>query len=282
MKKISVIGAGTMGASIAQVFAMADCEVALCDRGMEYVERGKGIIEGSLQYMVKKEKISERQKEKILSQIVFTDQLGVCAGSELVIEAIYESMEAKQEIFKALEQVVEEDTILATNTSSLSITAIGNALCHKERFLGMHFFNPANIMKLVEVVSGMHTDPGVAARIMQESHNIGKTPVCVKEHAGFVVNRILIPMINEAIGVYADGAATVQDIDTAMKLGANHPIGPLALGDMIGLDVVLAIMEVLQTETGDDKYRAHPLLRKMVRGGLLGQKSGRGFYIYEK
>ncbi|WP_066645262.1 3-hydroxyacyl-CoA dehydrogenase family protein [Christensenella timonensis] len=282
MKKISVIGAGTMGASIAQVFAMADCEVALCDRGMEYVERGKGIIEGSLQYMVKKEKISERQKEKILSQIVFTDQLGVCAGSELVIEAIYESMEAKQEIFKALEQVVEEDTILATNTSSLSITAIGNALCHKERFLGMHFFNPANIMKLVEVVSGMHTDPGVAARIMQESHNIGKTPVCVKEHAGFVVNRILIPMINEAIGVYADGAATVQDIDTAMKLGANHPIGPLALGDMIGLDVVLAIMEVLQTETGDDKYRAHPLLRKMVRGGLLGQKSGQGFYIYEK
>ncbi len=282
MKKISVIGAGTMGASIAQVFAMADCEVALCDRGMEYVERGKGLIETSLRYMVKKEKISERQKEKILSQIVFADQLGVCAGSELVIEAIYESMEAKQEIFKELEQVVEEDTILATNTSSLSITAIGNALCHKERFLGMHFFNPANIMKLVEVVSGMHTDPGVAARIVQESHNIGKTPVCVKEHAGFVVNRILIPMINEAIGVYADGAATVQDIDTAMKLGANHPIGPLALGDMIGLDVVLAIMEVLQTETGDDKYRAHPLLRKMVRGGLLGQKSGQGFYIYEK
>lgn len=282
MKKISVIGAGTMGASIAQVFAMADCEVALCDRAMEYVERGKGIIDKSLQYMVKKEKISERQKQEILTKIVFTDQLDTCAGSELVVEAVYESMDAKQEIFQALEPIVDEDTVLATNTSSLSVTEIGNVLRHRERFLGMHFFNPANIMKLVEVVAGMHTQPEVSARIMQVARNIGKTPVCVKEHAGFVVNRILIPMINEAIGVYADGVATAQDIDTAMKLGANHPIGPLALGDMIGLDVVLAIMEVLQAETGDGKYRPHPLLRKMVRGGLLGQKSGQGFYIYEK
>ncbi|MEA5003520.1 MAG: 3-hydroxyacyl-CoA dehydrogenase NAD-binding domain-containing protein [Christensenella sp.] len=282
MKKIAVIGAGTMGASIAQVFAMADREVVLADRSMADVGRGRDIICDSLLYMMAKEKISERQKDEILTRINFTDNMEECGGSDLVVEAIYENMEAKREMFGALEKIVGSDTILASNTSSLSITEIGNGLKYRERFLGMHFFNPANIMKLVEVVSGMHTAPAVVERIVKTAREVGKTPICVKEHAGFVVNRILIPMINEAIGVYADDVSSVQDIDTAMKLGSNQPIGPLALGDMIGLDVVLAIMEVLQAETGEDKYRPHPLLKKMVRGGLLGKKTKQGFYSYEK
>ncbi len=282
MEKIAVIGAGTMGASIAQVFAMADREVVLMDRSVQEVQRGKDIICDSLLYMVKKEKISERQKEEIFTRIVFTDHMEDCGESDLVVEAIYENLQVKHEVFQKLENIVRADTILASNTSSLSITEIGNALEHKERFAGMHFFNPANIMKLVEVVSGMHTAPETMERVVATACNVGKTPVCVKEHAGFVVNRILIPMINEAIGVYADGVSSVRDIDTAMRLGANHPIGPLALGDMIGLDVVLAIMEVLHQETGEDKYRPYPLLKKMVRGGLLGKKTKRGFYLYEK
>ena len=280
MEKISVIGAGTMGASIAQVFATAGYRVVLADTGLEQVRKGKNMISSSLQYLANKEKITQEQRDAILNRIEITDRLCECAQSGLVVEAVYEDVLAKQEIFRQLEQIVDKDAILATNTSSISVTQIGSVLKHRERFAGMHFFNPAHRMKLVEVVGGVHTDMEVVSCIIQIAEEIGKTPVYVKENAGFVVNRILIPMINEAIGVYADGVAQAQDIDTAMKLGANHPLGPLALGDMIGLDVVLAIMQVLQEETGEDKYRPHPLLKKMVRGGVLGKKSGVGFYTY--
>lgn len=280
MEQVSVIGAGAMGACIAQVFAMRGYTVVLADRAMEFTQKGYEIIDGNLGYLLRKEKISAEQKKEYLGNIHKTDKLTDCAESLLAIEAAAESLKVKQDIFRGLEGILGEDAILATNTSSISITQIACVLNKKNRFAGMHFFNPAHIMKLVEVVGGMDTDDGTIKKLCAIAEEIGKVPVQVNESAGFVVNRLLIPMINEAIGLLAEGVAQREAIDLAMKLGASHTMGPLALSDLIGNDIVLAIMEVLHAETGDDKYRAHPHLKKMVRAGLLGKKTGRGFYDY--
>ena len=277
---VGIIGAGTMGSGIAQAFAQCEgFEVRLCDITAELALRGKGRIENQLMKRVQKGKMDAAAAEAVLNRIS-TGTKDICSDCDLSVEAAFESMDVKKQTFEELQAIAKPTCIFASNTSSLSITEIGAKL--DRPLVGMHFFNPAPVMKLVEVIAGINTPRELVDQVKAIAVSLGKTPVEVNEAAGFVVNRILIPMINEAVGVYAEGVASAEDIDTAMKLGANHPIGPLALGDMIGLDVVLAIMEVLQSETGDPKYRPHPLLRKMVRGGLLGVKSGQGFFTYSK
>ena len=281
MEKIFVLGAGTMGAGIVQAFAQKGYEVIVRDIKDEFVERGLTGINKNLSKLVSKGKMTEETKEDILSRISGTTDMNLAEDCDLVVEAAIENMKIKKEIFAELDKICKPETILASNTSSLSITEVASATNRPEKVIGMHFFNPAPVMKLVEIIRGMATSQETFDFVKGLSLAIGKEPVEVAEAPGFVVNRILIPMINEASFILQEGIASVEDIDTAMKFGANHPMGPLALGDLIGLDVCLAIMDVLYNETGDNKYRASSTLRKYVRAGWLGRKTGRGFYNYK-
>lgn len=273
-----MIGAGTMGTGISQVFAQTNgYNVLLCSSNIESAKSGMKKIEKHLKRCVDKGKL----EAKVAAEILAKTRVGVlndCKNCDMIIETIPENLEKKKILLKKMQDICKESCIFATNTSSLSITEIGEDI--RQSVIGIHFFNPASIMKLVEVTPGPHTSKEVIEKVMNITNEIGKTPIEVKENAGFIVNRLLIPMINDAIGLYADGIASAEDIDSAMKLGANHPLGPLQLGDFIGLDVCLAIMEVLQKENGNLKFCPHPLLKKMVDDGLLGKKAGKGFYIY--
>ena len=279
--KVGIIGAGTMGSGIAQAFAQCDAveKVYLCDIKQEFADGGYAKIKKQLDKRVARGKMEQAAADQILGKIQ-TGLNAICTDADLIVEAALENMKIKQDCFRDLQDniVKNPDCIFASNTSSLSITEIGKGL--SKPIVGMHFFNPAPVMKLVEVIAGMNTPKETVEKVKEISVALGKTPVQVNEAAGFVVNRILVPMINEGICVYAAGVSDIEGIDTAMKLGCNHPMGPLELGDYIGLDIVLAIMDVIYHETGDSKDRACPLLRKMVRGGHLGVKTGIGFYDY--
>ena len=277
MKNVGVIGAGKMGQGIANAFATAGYNVTVCDIKIEWAQNGINKIGAKLDKLVSREKITAEKAEGIKANLTAGEYKDL-ADCDLIVEAVLEKMEIKKDLFKTLDEICKEDCIFGTNTSSLSVTEIANGIKHN--VIGMHFFNPADRMKLVEVISGENTPVETKEAIIECSKSLGKTPVEVAEGPGFVVNRILIPMINEACFIYQEGLASVEDIDTAMKLGANHPMGPLALGDLIGLDIVLDVMEVLYTETGDPKYRPCTLLKKMVRAGKLGQKTKQGFYSY--
>lgn len=277
MKNVGVIGAGTMGQGIANAFATAGYNVTVCDIKIEWAQNGINKIGAKLDKLVSRKKITAEKAEGIKANLTAGEYKDL-ADCDLIVEAVLEKMEIKKDLFKTLDEICKEDCIFGTNTSSLSVTEIANGIKHN--VIGMHFFNPADRMKLVEVISGENTPVETKEAIIEYSKSLGKTPVEVAEGPGFVVNRILIPMINEACFIYQEGLASVEDIDTAMKLGANHPMGPLALGDLIGLDIVLDVMEVLYTETGDPKYRPCTLLKKMVRAGKLGQKTKQGFYSY--
>lgn len=277
--KIGIIGTGTLGPSIAQVFSQCDeIEVVYLCKGRESSKKdGKASLQKNFGRLVEKGKISQEEADKCFGKIVFGPKT-VLADADLVVEAVAENLDIKKAVFKEIDGICKPSCVFSTNTSSLKIKAIGEELSRP--LAGMHFFNPAPVMKLVEVVSSDNTPQEIVDFLMDTAVKIGKTPVSVKEAPGFIVNHILIPMINEGISIYAEGIASVEDIDTAMKLGANHPMGPLALGDLIGLDVVLAILEIMLKETGDPKYKPESMLRKMVREGKLGRKTGEGFYKY--
>lgn len=277
MKNIGVIGAGTMGQGIANAFATAGYNVTVCDIKIEWAQGGIDKISAKLDKLVSREKMTAEKADGIKANLKAGEYKDL-ADCDVIVEAVLEKMDIKKDLFKTLDEICKDDCIFATNTSSLSVTEIANGIKHP--VIGMHFFNPADRMKLIEVISGENTPVETKDAIIALSKDLGKTPVEVSEGPGFVVNRILIPMINEACFIYQEGLASVEDIDTAMKLGANHPMGPLELGDLVGLDIVLDVMEVLYTETGDPKYRPCTLLKKMVRAGKLGRKTKQGFYNY--
>jgi 3-hydroxybutyryl-CoA dehydrogenase len=277
---IGVIGAGTMGAGIAQVCAVSGLSVVVMDIDEARVAKGQGAVAAALDKLVKKGKLSAADRETALGRLRGATDYGALSGCDVMIEAATEDEPLKLKILRQVDAVAKDDAIVATNTSSISITKLGAATRRPARFVGLHFFNPVPLMALVEVVRGRQTDDSTVEAAAALARRLGKTPVIVKDSPGFVVNRLLCPMLNEAVLAYADGIASAQDIDEAMKLGCNHPIGPLALADLIGLDVLLAVMEVFHREFKDPKYRPAPLLKEMVAEGRLGRKSGRGFHTY--
>jgi 3-hydroxybutyryl-CoA dehydrogenase len=280
LKKIGIVGAGTMGNGIAQACAVVGIDALMMDVNAAALEKGVATVSGSLDRLIKKEKLTAEQKTAAMSHIKTTSTLGDLASCDYVIEAATENEALKVKILKDLDAILKPETIIATNTSSISITQLAAATKRADRFIGMHFFNPVPLMALVELIRGLATSDATLATAHALSVALGKTPITVKNSPGFVVNRILCPMINEAIFCLQEGLATAEDIDNGMKLGTNHPIGPLALADMIGLDVMIAVMNVFYEGFNDPKYRPAPLLKEMVAAGYLGRKTGRGFYNY--
>ena len=280
VKRIGVVGAGTMGRGIAQVCATSGFNVVMSDVSADAVAAGLASIEKQLARAVEKERMSAAEKDAVLSRIETATGVEAMAGADVCIEAATENPDVKLGLFRALESVCRADAILASNTSSISLTKIAGACARPERVIGMHFFNPVPLMKLVELIRAMQTSDATFEAAKALADRLGKTPVAVADSPGFVVNRMLVPMINEAVYAFAEGLASAEEIDLAMKLGLSHPIGPLALADLIGIDVCLYVMEVMYREFSDSKYRPCPLLRKMVDAGRLGRKSGRGFFEY--
>ncbi len=280
--KISVVGTGTMGKGIVQILAQSDDVSSIIWKGKSPENLQGALVELEVLWgrMVAKKRLDAESAASFIRKIKLTDDYGALAGSRCIIEAVSENMGVKREQFAQMARVANAETILASNTSSLSITELASLTAYPDNVVGLHFFNPASVMKLTEVIAGLTTSRATLNWALEFARKLGKDPVLVNEAPGFIVNRMLIPMINEAIGILAEGVASAEEIDKAMRLGANHPIGPLALADLIGNDVNLSIMETLHNETGDPKYRAHPLLRKMVRANRLGRKTGCGFFKY--
>lgn len=281
VKTIGVIGAGTMGNGIAQVCAVAGLNVTMVDVSDAAVQRGIDTLGGSLDRLVKKDKLTAAQKDAALARVQGSTDYGALRSADLAIEAATENVEIKLRILKQLDELVSADAIIATNTSSISITQLAAVLKRPEKFIGLHFFNPVPVMLLLEIIRGLQTSDDTHTKAVEFAIAVGKSPITVKNSPGFAVNRILCPMINEAIFVLQEGLASAEDIDTGMRLGCNQPIGPLALADLIGLDTLLAVMQVFYEGFNDPKYRPAPLLREMVAAGRLGRKSGRGFYTYD-